>query len=443
MENEKGYVSAVIKNPGRKKEIDPKNNKRNSIAEGAFSAASASMSESYIVPFMVHLNATNLQIGLLSSFQNLAAMIAQIPGSKLPGIYPRKFVCVLSKIFKTGMWAAVLIAFIAMPSNVVAFMALFTLVSLFKSLKRPSWTGIMGDIVPHQDRVEYFARRTFIVELGGFLSMAASGFILALTGFSTLFLISIVLESASIMFFLKIADRGFRKKYSHDHDVSFDVFSVFRNIRVQRNLAAFTTAMIALQVAVAIVVPFIPVYILRDIGMSYELYSISLALGILARILSYRYWGKLNKMYGNKPILLVSGVLIALVPFIYLFSSDPLHIMLIKIFDGFAWSGFDIVVFNSLLMLTNPQKRTELIATYTFLITGGTVIGAYLGGVVSVSVPALLGFEGFHVLFLLSFIGRSIAMGVISLIKEEYPKPVKDIMWEMFILKPGKRIRVF
>jgi len=123
-----------------------------SIAEGSAASLAGGVGNSYITPFALALEASNLQIGLLSSFPGLLSPLAQVYGSKLMEKASRKTLVMRFVLLQSLMWLP--IAFLGylfwrgifqqyLP---IALIILYTLVVILGGLAHPSWFSWMGDI---------------------------------------------------------------------------------------------------------------------------------------------------------------------------------------------------------------------------------------------------------------------------------------------------------
>ena len=73
---------------------------------------------------------------------------------------------------------------------------------------------------------------------------------------------------------------------------------------------------------------------------------------------------------------------------LWLFSADILFLMLIQVFGGFVWAGFNLASANFIFDAVSPPKRARCVA-YRGLVNGFCVLaGSLLGGYVAVRMPS-------------------------------------------------------
>src|SRR3989338_973418 len=79
-----------------------------SIKEGSAAAFMTGSGESYITPYALALNASNSQIGLLTSLSGLFGPISQIFGSKSMYKYSRRKLITTAVFLQATMWLIIL-----------------------------------------------------------------------------------------------------------------------------------------------------------------------------------------------------------------------------------------------------------------------------------------------------------------------------------------------
>ncbi|MBM2835796.1 MAG: hypothetical protein HW406_2957, partial [Candidatus Brocadiaceae bacterium] len=243
-----------------------------SIKDGVAFAATTGFGDNYLNPFAVAIGATNLQIGLLSSFTQLVSSLMQLKAADITErLGSRKKVIVLSVFFQAFMLLPVaIIPYLPQSIQVRALILFSTLYLLFASFANPPWGSLMADLVPEGKRGEFFSKRGRIVGLVTVISAFLAGYILhlfkkqSLAGFTIIFLVALV------------SSGNFGKYVVFHSSFSFAVF-----------LAS----------------PFFPVFMLRDLGFSYITYTIVTTTVPLASILAVSYWGRRADAIGNRRII--------------------------------------------------------------------------------------------------------------------------------------------
>lgn len=395
---------------------------RASTSEGVFNAASSSITNTFITPLALALKATNAEIGMLSAVQNFAHTVAQVPGAKMTEYYSRKSIWMISQLMsKILLWVPIIfLPFLPFGNPVLVLIVLMAFIAFFAGLRVPAWSSLMGDLVPLKIRGNYFGIRNMITGLAGIAATIAAGFLVTIYGFSFIFLLAILLSVISIFFFVRMYEPHFRGIFHYRHAFSFDPHGWKTSLSVNKALVIFTIYLFFMNFATEIAAPFYTVYMLKDLNISYLWFAVLTTIGAVVRIFSFKYWGRLNDRFGARKILLVTGFFGCFTPLLWMFISTVSQIALVKIFDGFIWAGFDLVIFNYLLDVTPANKRPQYVANHNFFAGFGIIIGALTGGFLAESLQlSTFGWlQGLQIIFLISFVLRIAVLSLLPKIRE-------------------------
>ena len=438
----------IVKKIVKKESHDEKVSRslRASVNEGTLNASSSSIINTFVTPLALELKATNAEIGMLSAVQDFASTVAQIPGAKMTEYYPRKSIWLLSQIMGRIIFILpiVLLPFLTLDHPVAVLIILMGLVSFFLGLRSPAWSSLMGDLVPLKVRGKYFGLRNAITGIAGVATTIAAGLLLTYYGFSFIFVIAIAMGAVSIIFFMRMYEPSFRKVFHYKHSFGFNPRGWGTSISVNKALAIFTLYLFFMNFAVEVASPFYSVYMIRDLHIDYAWYALLITLGAVARIASFRYWGRLNDRFGSRKILVVTGFSACFTPFFWLFASSIPEVALVRIFDGFIWAGLDQVVFNYLLDITPTSKRPQYVANSNFFSGWGTILGAIAGGFMAQAFEgSSFGlFHGLQILFLVSFVLRVLVLTILVKIREIDVRnsllvPLRYVFWQSVAVEPA------
>ncbi|MBI4174782.1 MAG: MFS transporter [Candidatus Aenigmarchaeota archaeon] len=423
---------------------------RASTSEGVFNTASSSITNTFVTPLALALKATNSEIGLLSAVQSLAHTVAQLPGARLTERYSRKGIWLVSQLMsKILLWIPIaLLPFLPLDNPVILLIALMAAVAFFAGLRVPAWASMMGDLVPLSIRGKYFGMRNMITGVAGIAATIIAGILVAELGFSFIFLIAILLSVVSIFYFIRMYEPHFRGVFHYKHEINLDPRGWRTSLTVNKALVIFTVYLFFMNFAVEVASPFYTVYMLKDLNISYFWFALVTVIGALVRIISFRYWGRLNDRFGSRKILVVTGVFACLTPLFWLFVSNVPQIALLKVFDGFIWAGVDLVVFNYLLDITPANKRPQYVANNNFFAGWGTILGALAGGMLAESLAgAQFGWlRGLQIVFLISFILRIAVLLILPKVREIDIKhtaiaPLRYVFWQSIAVEPAHGVK--
>ncbi|MBI5229372.1 MFS transporter [Candidatus Micrarchaeota archaeon] len=421
-----------------------------SVKDGCAWSVMDGIGTQYMTPFAYAMNAGEVEIGFLTSIPQLVSSFIQPVGARLAHKWSRKQLVVLSAFVQALMWIPILlIPFVF--GNGAKLVFFFSLVALFGSILVPAWTSMMGDLVPQHERGAYFGRRNKISVFVTVVSSILAAFILyffrnysdnVFYGFSVLFFIAFLARVVSGYYLNRMHEPH---REVEEHYVSFMQFfkrvrkESFGNFLIYIGLINFTT-----QVAG----PFFTLFALKTLGFDYIQYAIMfLVVPPVARMFSMPYWGRLGDFFGNKAIISITGMLVPVVPLLWLISQDFYFLLVVQVLAGFVWAGFELAAFNYLLDAT-PRNRASYVAHYNvvngFAIFMGASIGGFIAAFLVSSGVSILWWHGLLLLFGLSGILRLlVSLAMIPKLKEiRGGKTVSEhlIFWKVVAEYPARGI---
>jgi len=89
--------------------------------------------------------------------------------------------------------------------------------------------------------------------------------------------------------------------------------------------------------------------------------------------------GSLSDIIGRKKVLLLSSIIFASAPFLYLLITLPWQLLLVRFYHGFATAMF-IPVANAAIAEKFPLERGEKMSTFSSITIVGRTIAPFLGG---------------------------------------------------------------
>ncbi len=399
-----------------------------SIKEGSAYSVMDGLGNAYISPYAIAMNASNTHIGLLSAIPNLVAPIAQLGTIRvMEKIESRKKIIMIAAFLQAIMWLPILfIPFIALNNGAVLLITFFSLLAITASFIVPVWTSWLGDLVPEHERGSYFGRRNTIVGIVALVVTFAGGLYLDLFkkmngkfiffGFATIFFISFLARLYTLYFFKKQYEPGFKfdvKKY-------FSLFDFIRRMK-DNNFGRFVIYISLTHLVTYIAAPFFAVYMLNDLGFSYSTFTIIGIASSLATLVSMPYWGKFGDKYGTIKLLKINGLLIFLVPLLWMFSRNIAYLLGVELLSGIVWAGFNLAAGNFIYDAVTREKRPLCVAYSNILRGVGIFIGSIIGGYLATNI-AIGSMNKILLVFLVSSILRvAVALIFLPVLKEVRP----------------------
>ncbi|MEX2126457.1 MAG: MFS transporter [Woeseia sp.] len=420
---------------------------RHSLKDAAAFGTMTGIGETYFSAFALFLKATTPQIGLLASLPPLLASFVQLLSAWLGRLTgQRKAIILAGAALQALSWLPIMTLPVLFPEHAVPLMiACVVLYQCGAHLVTPQWTSLMGDIVPARRRGRFFALRTRLVTAITFTSLLAGGFVLhrfsregnTLSGFIVLFSIAACARLVSLYQLSRMHDPGGQVAAL---EVPFDR-TWWQRLR-QSNVVRFSIFFALTQFSVSIASPFFTVYMLRDLKFTYLAFTVNTATAIFAQFLTLAQWGRISDVFGNRRILAATGILIPLMPLLWVFSSNFWYLILVQAVSGFAWAGFSLSASNFVYDLIAPNRRASYLAIHNVIASIGIFSGAMLGGYLGAVLPTDLRIGDYRLswlspltgVFVVSTLAR--AAVVIALIpKVREVRPVRDISLRELIFR--------
>ncbi len=319
------------------------------------------------------------------------------------------------------MWLPILvIPYLFQTHQIWWLIAFMTLSTAFDSALNPVWGSMMADLVPTQMRGRYFGWRNRITGfITGVFTYVSGGILQLLTGnsnlaFSIIFAGAIASRLVSFYFLSKMYEPPSPATEKRGHD---GMLKITRGL-FSSNVGTFIIFCALINFTATVAGPFFSPYMLRDLHFSYIVYTILNSVSILATVGSMTWWGKRMDKAGSIKVLKITSLFVPFVPLGWALSHSLWWLIIMQLFSGFAWAGFQLSSSVFIFDASPRQNRTRYIALYNCLIFLGVSVGSLTGGIVA---PLLPLFKGSYLLsiFIVSGAARlAVALFFLPRIKE-------------------------
>jgi MFS family permease len=289
------------------------------------------------------------------------------------------------------------------------------------------WGSLASDYLPPEKRGKYFGWRNQITGFAGVMGVVFGGLLLYsfrhnhVLGFGLLFGVTSLARFLSAFLMSKMQDPPLNESPESN-------FSFYRFIAQFRksNFVKFVLYVTAITFATNLSAPYFNVYMLRDLKLNYFFYMVIHLSAVVGSLVSFPVWGRHADHFGNAKILKVTSLLIPAVPALWLLPPSIPALILIEIFAGFVWGGFNLCALNFIYDAVSPEKRVRCLGYFNLINGVGIFAGATLGGLIAEKLPALMGYRLFS-LFLISSILRIFSHFLLSKQFKEVRASAKQI----------------
>jgi Na+/melibiose symporter-like transporter len=323
---------------------------------------------------------------------------------------------------------------------VLLTLAIIWVTNILEALGRASFLSWVAVLVPQRLRGRYFGFRNSIVNLTNFIGVPLLGLAVSkwpsgsLAGFGAILVLGIVLGIISLGFHFLMTDVNPKLVNIAASDIDQGasggiVFSFLKDANFLRFLLYSGLWSFAVNVSA----PFFNLYLLGEINLDVSVVTLYNSLGAGANLLMLVFWGKLADRIGNRPLMLIVGILVALTPLLWLEAgTTPIFLWLwfplLHIVGGATWAAIDLCSGN-LMMSVTPLRNQSIYFAIAAAVPGVTgAMGITVGGFVA----TVTNFGGLPTAFALSAVLRLFALLPLVFVREQRSVRVRQL-WRNLI----------
>lgn len=420
--------------------------------------------------FFVELEATSLQIGLLASIPMVANLLQPFGAYWADRTTSRRLYSRWVYGISRLLWLPLAIAIIvfswhpAHPQQMIfATLAILFATHALGAIGSASWLTWLATLVPRQLRGRYFGFRNSTFSLTSLITLPFLGVFVShwqggtIQGFGVLVVLGVVAGLISLGFQSRMVDVNpiahtfttnekstlspiLSASIASDEDAepsNRTIPSIVETAPEAAQTSIFSDSHFLLFLfyfglwafGVNLSNPFFNVYLLNNLALNLSWVTLYNGLGAGANLLMLLLWGKLADQIGNRPILLLDGILVAVTPLLWLGTDATsvsiwLWFPLLHILGGGTGAAIDLCMNNLQLAIAPVQHHTKYFA-----------ITAAIGGV-SGALGALAGGWFAHLatsgsmteLFTISGVLRFVALLPLIWVQEPQGRSIKRIM---------------
>ncbi|MBN1834903.1 MAG: MFS transporter [Spirochaetales bacterium] len=420
---------------------------RYSVLDAASFSLMLGTGESYFQAFAVFLKGTLMQVGAVYSVPMFLGSVAQLLSAWAVRLFgSRKGLVVTLAAARTLLFVPLVLVPLMGPFRVWVLLALISAYFALNYLGIPAWTSWMRELVAESRRGAYFARRNGLANLVALVGVVVGGVVLSLYprqsawGFVLIFAVAFLGSVGSTVFLaLKTEAPHEERRRSGESLLRFTV-GLGRS-----NFGRFVLFNGLLHFGVFLAGPFFVPYMLGTLGFSYLQFMVSTSLVVALKFLAMPLWGELADRYGNRKVLALASVLVALVPFGWMAGRSFWWICVIQGIGGVAWAGFDIAALNFAYDLMPAEKVTRYTSFNNFYKGLAIFAGGLVGGFLLHRLE-LFG-SAFQALFAVSGAFRVVfaipLLRVLKEVREVEHISYRDLMFRLVSMGPRRGVQLF
>lgn len=372
--------------------------------DGVWASVAEATLLNYLGVYLIAFGGTTAQVGLLAALTSLASAVALFPGARFIEVTGRRKATV---IVTGGIASRVLLASFALvpffsdgTTAVWIVIGLASIRSFFGFFSVPAWTSLAADVVPIGLRGRFFASRTAGMGVAGLIAAPAAGWLIGafagFEGWQLVWLISALAGMVSTFYYARIPEPPMAAPPTEG---ASRTAGMFRDIFADANFRMCLVSVAVWNVALQAAGPFFNVYLVKELGASTTMVGLLAAVPALTGLFGLRYFGGMMDSLGTRHVLRITGLLIPLMPFLWIFVTAPWQVIFINAAAGVLWAGYTLANSNVVMVLAPPEKRARYTAAFQAVTFAASFAGPLLGG-------WLIGIAGYYAIFLASAVGR-------------------------------------
>jgi len=393
---------------------------RASTLDGVFATVFTTITGGVLLSnFLVELNATPLEIGMLASIPMVANLLQPMGAYLADHRTSRRAYGLWVYAISRLLWIPLAIAILLFsthpthPQEMILFtLGVLLVTHVLGALGSASWLSWLAVLVPRQLRGRYFGFRNSTASLTNLIAMPVMGAIVSswkggsIQGFGILVVIGIGAGLVSLVCQARMVDVNPRMPFHFTsppmprgpsrHPITVLEEAVEETpapspeaahhalLRDSRFLV-FLLYFGLWAFSINLCNPFFNVYLLDDLQLNLNWVTFYNGLGAGANLLMFLLWGKLADRIGNRPILILDGILVGIIPLLWLGTGTQslalwLWFPLLHLLGGGTGAAIDLCINNLQLAIAPVHHHTKYFAITAAL--GGVcgALGATTGG---------------------------------------------------------------
>lgn len=413
---------------------------RASTLDGVFATFFGSVTTGVLLTnFLLALGATSVEIGLLSSIPMFVNLLQPLGAYLSDRTTSRHWYSILIFGSSRFLWVILLLLIAGVHNSqterhqlLIWTLGIVLVTNILGSLGSASWFSWMAALVPRRLRGRYFGVRNSAANLMNLICVPLMGWGVstwkggAIQGYGIVLVLGIVAGLLSLAFQCFMIDVNPQAanqecKAIVRRDSTEPTSKWFKDANFLRFLLYYSTWMFAVNLSV----PFYSLYMLDNLQLDVGLVTLYSSLTAGANLVMLMVWGKLADRIGNRPILLLIGIVVAVTPVFWLgtganSASLWIGLPLIHLLRGGTWAAMDLCVHNMQMNVAPARSQASYFAIAAAITGVSGALGTTAGGFLA-QLPSIGGLAG---LFALSTVLRLLALLPLVFVREHCSQPL-------------------
>jgi MFS family permease len=357
---------------------------RQNIKNNLLNGIAWSIGFNLVTPFIpvlaAQLGATNTNYAMLASVPALLSILVTLPASFILDRFKHQKRIIAGTIVVSRFCYFALAFIPLLPiSPMTALIALVGVYNATNAVIAVAYQSMMGEIIPVSYRNRVFAQRNIWTGLCGMAAALVAGWGIDLFpypyGYQTAFTLGFIAALVETWYFNRLhipseeTQETVTAATAAIHTAVAERHPLLQKLSVGVGwpFYLFCTSSIIYTFAWQAAWPIYNKVKAVTLHASNMIISIDGVAGAVGSLLAYRLWARMADRWGNGMAMFISGILLALTPFFWIYAPSMGWVIVYDFIGGFATGGFTQSIFNRLLEIVPAANRQRAIALYTTL----------------------------------------------------------------------------
>jgi len=366
-----------------------------SIKDGIFWVLMNSIAITFLIPYLISLNATAFQVGLLQSFPLfITSFLVLISYKVLKNFNSKKHAVVVFTSLQALIWIPIAIAHFFFNNYVTIWLTilLYTIIIGLGIIVHPIYLDWIRKLFPVKRMGFFIARKNLILEFISIIPIFLIGYFLdsfksseSLIGFTIIFICAGLFRFISSRFLNRMhptEDKEYILKLVKEKEKDTVLKSFKKIILKDKVFFKFLIFIILSYIGIHLATSYVTYFVLNSLGYTTVQYIWWKIAFILGMVLSLSYWGYVSDKYSSIKVLQISSLFLPFFLVVPAFFYSDYSLMVASIFAaGVIFGAFNLGVINYLY----KNIKRDLIghSSYFFIIQAtailvGTLLGAWI-----------------------------------------------------------------
>jgi hypothetical protein len=351
----------------------PEINQRNfiNVQIDAIGVGLASAAAPFLPVFLTRLNASSLEVGLLTTMPAITGFLLAIPLGRFlqtrTNIVPWFSTARLTVLMSYALTG--LIAFLIPQDRLIpAILLVWALATIPQTLLSITFSVVMNSVAGPAGRFELMSRRWSILGITTAITVFIIGQVLEIIDFPINFqvvFIGLSLGGLVSYYFSSRLDLPNTEVYqqARGRSIKENLSIYIRQIVAEKPFISYTLKRFVYMSGVTMAIPLFPLYLVRVVDASNSWIAVISTVQTSILIIGYFFWTRQSRSRGSRPVLLATTFALSFYPMLTALTTEVWLIAVYAGFSGIFQAGLNLVFFDE-LMKTIPPKYSATFVSF-------------------------------------------------------------------------------